>query len=111
MYQFMDENNQNWWKSFIQDQTCIHLSKEYMTRFDEDFWLNINDQIDEDVQIDIEEPPRHVLISIPSHPLVNLEIEIRSIIAVISEDKTTYWIEKVKHSKRSKGEIVYILHY
>ena len=111
MYQFMDENNQNWWKSFFQDQKIIQPSKEYMTRFDEDFWLNINDhQIDEDIQIDIEEETsHHVPITIPSHPLVNPEIEIGSIIAVISDDKSTYWIEKVKHCKRSKGKMIHSL--
>ena len=41
----MDENNQTWWKQFIQNQSIIHPTNEYMSRFDDDFWIDLNDVI------------------------------------------------------------------
>ena len=55
MFQFMDESNQTWWKKFIQDQSIIHPTNEYITRFDDDFWIDSNEDIFENLDVKFEE--------------------------------------------------------
>ena len=112
MYHFMDEKNQNWWKSFIEDQTILHPTNDTLSQFDEDFWLNEDERsMDIESQEDVTDHHELAPITIPLHPLVDPEIEINSLVAVISEDKSTYWIGEVKHCKRSKGQVIYTLRF
>ena len=107
----MDENNQTWWKQFIQNQSIIHPTNEYMSRFDDDFWIDLNENNFEDIDVEVEEENHQIPITIPLHPLVDPEINIGVKVAVISDDQSTYWIEKVKQTKKSKRKLIYTLHY
>ena len=111
MFPFMDENNQTWWKKFIQDQSIIHPTNEYITRFDDDFWIDSNEDIFENLDVEFEEENTQIPITIPLHPLIDPEIEIGVKVAVISDDQSIYWIGKVKQTKKSKGKLIYTLHY